>query len=61
MLNFGASKSRVKGGTRAPGAPPWIRDMLENYYLLDTELRYIRLFMEILCTEVLIFRCSKIL
>ena len=25
MLNFGASKPRVKGGARAPGAPPWIR------------------------------------
>ena len=22
MLNFGASKPRVKGGARAPGAPP---------------------------------------
>ena len=22
MLNFGASKPRVKGGSRAPGAPP---------------------------------------
>ena len=22
MLNFGASKARVKGGARAPGAPP---------------------------------------
>ena len=33
--------------------------MLENYYLLDTELRYILLFMEILCTETLIFRRSK--
>ena len=25
MLNFGASKPRVRGGARAPGAPPWIR------------------------------------
>ena len=25
MLNFGASKPRVRGGGRAPGAPPWIR------------------------------------
>ena len=25
MLNFGASKPRVGGGARAPGAPPWIR------------------------------------
>ena len=25
MLNFGASKPRVKGGAWAPGAPPWIR------------------------------------
>ena len=25
MLNFGASKPRVKGGARAPGPPPWIR------------------------------------
>ena len=29
MLNFGASKPRVKGGARAPRAPPpWIRTCL---------------------------------
>ena len=32
MLNFGASKPRVKGGARTPGAPPWIR----TWYIIKT-------------------------
>ena len=30
MLNFGASKPRVRGGARAPGAPPWIRTCFDK-------------------------------
>ena len=30
MLNFGASKPRVKGGARAPGAPPRIRTCINH-------------------------------
>ena len=30
MLNFGASKPRVRGGARAPGPPPWIRTCIRK-------------------------------
>ena len=32
MLNFGASKPRVKGGARAPGAPPLDPHLLYWFY-----------------------------
>ena len=32
MLNFGASKPRVRGGPRAPGAPPLDLSILYIYY-----------------------------
>ena len=43
MLNFGASKPRVKGGARAPGAPPWIRTcwcMLQNCTFFKSQLMH---------------------
>ena len=39
MLNFGASKPRVKGGARAPGAPP-LDPHLKMQKILLCEMRF---------------------
>ena len=38
MLNFGASKPRVKGGGPGPPGPPWIRACLYCMYAIFTDL-----------------------
>ena len=41
MLNFGASKPRVRGGARAPGAPP-LDPHLENEVCSPAETLYFK-------------------
>ena len=41
MLNFGASKPRVRGGPGPPGPPPWIRGWCSIVFLVfNTEINY---------------------